>query len=129
MQSLHFERRKIDEFGFTLVDFKHLLYKENRLGNEAFILVSQAQEVWYVQDSLEKDWHIVVIMTHRYMFDVLVKEHMTEPQMEPYNGQHLDDNTFTNDEDSAWVMHGVDGEIVDVNIVEDDDVDTENDDD
>ncbi|KAA8535744.1 hypothetical protein F0562_030754 [Nyssa sinensis] len=121
--------RKIDEFGFTLVNFKHLLYKENRLGDEPFILASQAQQVWYVQDSLEKDWHIVVIMTPRDVFDVLAKEHMIEPQVEPYNGQHLDDNIFTNDEDSAWVMRAVDGATIDVNIVEDDDVDTESDDD
>ncbi|KAA8515604.1 hypothetical protein F0562_018785 [Nyssa sinensis] len=123
------EGRKIDEFGFTLVNFKHLLYKENRLGDEPFILASQAQQVWYVQDSLEKDWHIVVTMTPRDVFDVLAKEHMTEPQVEPYNDQHLDDNTFTNDEDFTWVTRGVDGATVDVNIVEDDDVDTESDDD
>ncbi|KAA8532586.1 hypothetical protein F0562_032598 [Nyssa sinensis] len=121
--------RKIDEFGFTLVNFKHLLYKENRLGDEPFILASQAQQVWYVQDSLEKDWPFVVIMTPRDVFDVLAKEHMTEPQVGPYNGQHLDDNIFTNDEDSAWVMRAVDGATIDVNIVEDDDVDTESDDD
>ncbi|KAA8517670.1 hypothetical protein F0562_015144 [Nyssa sinensis] len=90
---------------------------------------SQAQQVWYTQDSLEKDWHIVMIMTLRDVFDVLSKEHMKEPQVEPYNGQHLDDNTFTNDEDSAWVKRHVDGATVDVNIVEDDDVDTESDDD
>ncbi|KAA8544862.1 hypothetical protein F0562_019743 [Nyssa sinensis] len=66
---------------------------------------------------------------HRDVFDVLAKEHMTEPQVEPYNGQHLDDNIFTNDEDSAWVMRAVDGATIDVNIVEDDDVDTESDDD
>ncbi|KAA8517687.1 hypothetical protein F0562_015161 [Nyssa sinensis] len=119
------ERRKIDEFGFTLVNFKHLLYKENRLGDEPFILVSQAQQVWYVQDSLEKDWHIIVIMTPRDVFNVLAKEHMTEPQVEQYNGQHLDDNTFTNDEDSTWIIRGVDGATVDVNFVEDDNVDTE----
>ncbi|KAA8515669.1 hypothetical protein F0562_018720 [Nyssa sinensis] len=63
------------------------------------------------------------------VFDVLAKEHMTEPQVEPYNGQHFDDNTFTNDEDSAWVMRAVDGATIDVYIVEDDDVDTESDDD
>ncbi|KAA8525554.1 hypothetical protein F0562_007393 [Nyssa sinensis] len=58
-----------------------------------------------------------------------MEEHMIEPQVEPYNGQHLDDNIFTNDEDSAWVMRAVDGATIDVNIVEDDDVDTESDDD
>ncbi|KAA8534214.1 hypothetical protein F0562_031593 [Nyssa sinensis] len=58
-----------------------------------------------------------------------MEEHMTEPQVEPYNGQHLDDNIFTNDEDSAWVMRAIDGATIDVNIVEDDDVDTESDDD
>ncbi|KAA8519220.1 hypothetical protein F0562_013476 [Nyssa sinensis] len=117
------------ENNFSLMTSHGLNHIENQLGNEPFILASQAQQVWYVQDLLEKDWHIVVTITPRNVFDVLAKEHMTKPQVEPYNGQHLDDNTFTNDEDSAWVTRGVDGATIDVNIVEDNNVNTESDDD
>ncbi|KAA8525594.1 hypothetical protein F0562_007449 [Nyssa sinensis] len=86
--------------------------------------ITWAQAHWYVLMNFN-----AITSFREDMFDVLAKEHMTEPQVEPYNGQHLDDNIFTNDEDSAWVMRVVDGATVDVNIVEDDDVDTESDDD
>ena len=45
--------KRVDDFKFTLVNFKHLLYKDNRAGNEPFILASQAEQVWYVEDPLE----------------------------------------------------------------------------
>ncbi|KAL9432881.1 hypothetical protein AB3S75_027822 [Citrus x aurantiifolia] len=45
---------KIDEFGFTLVDL-------NRLGHKSdpFILASQATQVFYVTDQLDKRWSVV----------------------------------------------------------------------
>lgn len=63
--------KKEDEFGFTLVNFNRLLYRHNRTTDEPFILATQAQQVWYVQDSVEPDWHVVVKMMPRnsFMFD------------------------------------------------------------
>ncbi|PRQ19756.1 hypothetical protein RchiOBHm_Chr7g0220731 [Rosa chinensis] len=52
---------KQDCFEYTLVNFKHLLYKHDRVCNEPFILASQAHQVYYVPDPLEKDWLSVVI--------------------------------------------------------------------
>ena len=40
---------KRDGFGFTLVNFNHLLYTKKQISNEPFILASQAQ-VFYVND-------------------------------------------------------------------------------
>ncbi|KAL7184449.1 hypothetical protein ACSBR2_026580 [Camellia fascicularis] len=37
-------------FNFTLVNFNHLLYRDDRITNEPFILASQAEQVWYVAD-------------------------------------------------------------------------------
>ena len=53
-------RMKQDELKFTLVNFKYLLYKENRVVDEPFIIASQAEQVWYVQDPVEPDWRVVV---------------------------------------------------------------------
>ena len=46
---------KVDEFGFTLVDFMKVAYKL-----DSFILASQANHVFYVQDQLELRWSIVL---------------------------------------------------------------------
>ncbi|KAK0604849.1 hypothetical protein LWI29_020131 [Acer saccharum] len=51
--------KKHDEFSFTMVNFKHVMYKGNHLGDELFILIGQAEQVVYVQDPLEPDWFIV----------------------------------------------------------------------
>lgn len=49
-----------DPFKFTLVNFKHVLYKENRVSDEPFIIATQAEQVWYVQDPIETDWSVVM---------------------------------------------------------------------
>ena len=59
-----------DEFDFTLVNFKHLLYKTEHASNEPFILASQAQQVFYVQDPIEEDWNIVIKMKHRDLYGI-----------------------------------------------------------
>ena len=54
---------KTDEYGFTMVNFNRLGFKD-----DPFILASQA---FYVEDTIEKDWHIVVRTQPRDLFDVL----------------------------------------------------------
>ncbi|XP_062103264.1 uncharacterized protein LOC133814298 [Humulus lupulus] len=46
---------KVDELSFTLVDLKRLGYK-----SEPFILGTQAKQVFYVEDSLDSRWSIVL---------------------------------------------------------------------
>ena len=45
--------KKIDEFKMTLVNFSHLLYNDNDVLNELFILISQAKQVCYIPDPIE----------------------------------------------------------------------------
>ena len=45
--------KKIDEFKMTLVNFSHLLYNDNDVLNELFILISQAKQVCYISDPIE----------------------------------------------------------------------------
>lgn len=126
--------KKEDEFKFTLVNFKHLLYKQNRASDEPFILASQAEQVWYVQDPLEEDWHVVVKMTPRDFYDMHGKEaaqdDITCPVAEPYSDQCLDDTTYMRDEDVPWVRADVDGTTIDdvgADCVDVDDSDEEDD--
>ena len=53
---------KVDEFGFTLVDFTKMTHK-----SDIFILASQAKQVFYVQDQLDQRWSIV-LSTHQKDF-------------------------------------------------------------
>lgn len=43
---------KKDKFGFTLVNFNRLLYSNENIANEPFVLASQVEQVFYVQDAL-----------------------------------------------------------------------------
>ena len=94
---------KQDEFKFTLVNFNHLLYRENRAVDEPFILASQAEQVWYVQDPLEPDWHVVVKATSRDYFDLYSIDFsgniQAVPQVECYNSQQLDETTVVHNDD------------------------------
>ncbi|RVW62229.1 hypothetical protein CK203_061630 [Vitis vinifera] len=46
---------KMDELGFTLVDFSKIGHKSN-----PFILASQAKQVFYVEDQLDPKWSIIL---------------------------------------------------------------------
>ena len=120
--------KKHDEFSFTTVNLKHVMYKDNHLGDEPFILAGQAEQVVYVQDPLEPDRYVVLKITVRDVFDMYSKDSsytiITVPQVELYAQQQLDENAYLRDEDVDWVRQGVDGITVDANC-NDDDVDLE----
>ncbi|XP_062028723.1 uncharacterized protein LOC133744669 [Rosa rugosa] len=79
---------KLDPFNFTLVNFNRLLYRNDRVGDEPFILTSQAQQVWYAPDPSGQGWLNVV-------------------EMESKNFSHVQtDNTEENDS-SGELMDGV----------------------
>lgn len=105
--------KKEDEFGFTLVNFNRLLYRNNRVNDEPFILASQAQQVWYLQDLVEPNWHVVVKMKPRNSF-LFGNNQVIDEEVEPFGGQHLDDTTFNRDEDVTWIRSGVKGVTVEV---------------
>ncbi|KAL7202515.1 hypothetical protein ACSBR1_034064 [Camellia fascicularis] len=88
-----------DVFNFTLVNFNHLLYRDDRITNEPFILASQAEQVWYVADLLQPDWQVAVKMSQRGIFDMS----STDPQIEPYMSQQLEENIMLRDEEVGWV--------------------------
>ena len=116
---------KQDEFKFTLVNFNHLLYRENRAVDEPFILASQVEQVWYGQDPLEPDWHVVVKATSRDYFDMYSENFsgniQAVPQVEAYSSQQLDVTTVRND-DAAWVRQGMEGTTIDVTSIDEDDI-------
>ncbi|XP_039776614.1 uncharacterized protein LOC120644118 [Panicum virgatum] len=69
---------KTDQFGITSVNFKHLFNTGEKLSDEPFILASQAIQVYYVPDPIDKEWAAVVQSKPRdvYDFDNLEDEHI-----------------------------------------------------
>ena len=120
--------KKQDQLKFPMVNFNHLLYKDNQIGDEPFILAPLAEQVCYVQDLIDPNWHVVLKITVRDFFDMYFKDSSAilkiVPQVELHSHQQLDDTIYMNDKDVNWVREGVDGTTVDTNII-DDDVDME----
>ncbi|XP_060171296.1 uncharacterized protein LOC132602472 [Lycium barbarum] len=61
---------KKDELGFTSVNFSHLIHLGDREEHEPYILASQAQLVYYVDDEKEKQWSVVVHLKPRDLYDM-----------------------------------------------------------
>ncbi|KAH0644708.1 hypothetical protein KY284_032592 [Solanum tuberosum] len=110
-----------DDNGFTLVNFNHLLYTRHQLSDEPFIFASQAQQVFYVDHPMEKEWRIVVKLKPRGFYDLgedtPTIEHK-EGHMELWPEQQLDDTTFETEEDIEWVREGVPGLEIDPETLE-----------
>ncbi|CAN6692225.1 unnamed protein product [Malus baccata var. baccata] len=79
---------KTDQYGFTMVNFNQLGFKEDH-----FILASQALQAFYVEDTIEKDWHVVVRTQPRDLFDVLEDS----DAIDDYAIPNLDDRILDNE--------------------------------
>ncbi|KAK4432247.1 hypothetical protein Salat_0986800 [Sesamum alatum] len=104
---------KIDHFKFTLVNFNHVMYTGIKYSDEPYILSTQAEQVWYVDDPLEPDWKVVVKMNRRDNFDI----YSWERQAEIHAPLELDDRPIFSDHN--WVREGVETVEADDNEEED----------
>lgn len=71
---------KRDEYGFTLVNFGHLSHQGNNIGDDPYILASQASKVFYVKDFVNKGWHVVKHVKVRDALDLGVVVSVGEEQ-------------------------------------------------
>ncbi|KAL0434905.1 UNVERIFIED_CONTAM: hypothetical protein Sradi_0198400 [Sesamum radiatum] len=92
---------KIDHFKFILVNFNHVMYTGTKYSDEPYILSTQEEQVWYVDDPLEPDWKVVVKMNRRDHFDL----YSWERQTEVHAPLELDDRPIFSD--NNWVREGV----------------------
>ncbi|XP_028074364.1 uncharacterized protein LOC114276753 [Camellia sinensis] len=111
---------KQDGFGFTLVNFNHLLYTKKQNSDEPFILASQAQQVFYVNDPIEADWDVVVKMKPRDLYEVCGEQPINDGEhhneVEGFGDQGLDATSFACEEDINWVRQGEVGTTIDETI-------------
>ncbi|KAK4428407.1 hypothetical protein Salat_1140300 [Sesamum alatum] len=105
--------QKIDPFKFILVNFNHVMYTRTKYSGEPYILSTQAEQVWYVDDPLEPDWKVVVKMNRRDNFDI----YSLERQAVIHAPLELDDRPIFSDHN--WVREGVETVETDDNEEED----------
>ncbi|XP_074377068.1 uncharacterized protein LOC141718588 [Apium graveolens] len=85
-----------DPFKFILVNHKNMMYKEIQINDEPFVLATQAEQVWFIQDPIDTDCSVVMRMTGRDNFDNYTNEESTKTtritQIQPFNVQDFDKN-------------------------------------
>ena len=103
---------KKDALGFTLVNFSKLIQIGTNLLDEPFVFASQVQQVFYIEDSLQPNWHIVVRTKPRDVYEM--GDNLSfESSVEHYvqDDEMLDvDNDGT--EDFSWVRNDIDDTII-----------------
>ncbi|XP_020249261.1 uncharacterized protein LOC109826652 [Asparagus officinalis] len=91
--------KKLDNYGFTLVNFKHLAHN-----NDTFITASQAVQVFYVCDPKDMDWNVAVKLSPRDFFDVMESDDGSSSMSNPLNSDdyyavpNLDDRALDDEE-------------------------------
>ncbi|XP_042980114.1 uncharacterized protein LOC122310298 [Carya illinoinensis] len=105
---------KEDEFGFTIINFSHLVHIGSRITNDPFVLSSQVSQVFYVADERCQNWVVVVKTKPRDVYDT-GEEEVTDDDEDEYFVNEYCINT-SNDEaielgidDVVWTRNDIDG--------------------
>ena len=110
---------KRDPFGFTLVNLSKLVHTGVKSSDEPFVLASQVQQVFYVQDSLEPEWHMVVRTKARDVYDMGDDLSVASNiQLEFDQNETIEENQ-TECEEVSWTRKDIEGIHVDPKDVRD----------
>ena len=111
-----------DDFGFTLVSFNRLISTRQNISDEPFILTSQAEQVFYVEDPMDKGWHVVIRTKPRDLYEmsneVLPNDLEAHYESNPYNGERMEDDLTNTDMQLNWDRSDADGTTVEANLVD-----------
>ena len=61
---------KLDKHGLTLVNFKNLVHRGDKITDEPYVLTSQVAQVFYVKDDRDHDWACAVRTKLRNVYDI-----------------------------------------------------------
>ena len=106
---------KKDQWNFNCVNFDKLIHIGDRDEHEPYILASQAQMVYYVDDVVNKGWSVVVHLKPRDLYEMgeIVKEVY---ENEPYQDQELEKYYSNDNEYVQLATNYLDGDILDSNV-------------
>ena len=107
---------KEDEHGFKLVNLGKKAFQ-----NDPFILASQAEQVFYVEDPVDPNWHVVVKISPRDYYDLSTDDcaeealhghsYFDEASCNPACHQFT---LFDNDDHVSWMTSEVQGTEFDI---------------
>jgi hypothetical protein len=98
---------KLDKYGLTLVNFRNLVHKGDKITDEPYVLTSQVSQVYYVTDDRDPDWACALRTKPRNVYDLGLGQvddddqpsyHETEPPQLDHNHHydpHPDDIDYT----------------------------------
>ncbi|KAL4021028.1 hypothetical protein IC575_019817 [Cucumis melo] len=100
---------KVDELGFTIVDLKRIGHK-----SYSFILATQAKQVFYVQDSANPEWSMVLTSPQRTIeedfFEDEIGDMLQECGYETIKRMpNVDTPNETDDTNSTYIRHDCEG--------------------
>ncbi|TYK11037.1 transposase [Cucumis melo var. makuwa] len=100
---------KVDELGFTIVDLKRIGHK-----SDSFILATQAKQVFYVQDSTNPEWSVVLTSPQRTIeedfFEYEIGDMLQECGYETIKRMpNVDTPNETDDTNSTYIRHDCEG--------------------
>jgi hypothetical protein len=61
---------KLDKHGLTLVNFKNLVHRGDKITDEPYVITSQVSQIFYVNDDRDLDWACVVSTKPRNVYNV-----------------------------------------------------------
>jgi hypothetical protein len=61
---------RIDDYGLVFVNFNHLVHRGELITDEPYVLTSQVDQVFYVEDGRNPNWVCVVRTKPRNVYDV-----------------------------------------------------------
>lgn len=109
-----------DDYGFTLVNFNRLLSTGQNMSDEPFIFASQAEQVFYVEDPVDKGWHVVIKTKPRDLYEMSDEIHPDDleayHESELYDGERMENDFIVTDEKLNWDRVDVDGITIEANI-------------
>ncbi|KAL4033113.1 hypothetical protein IC575_006199 [Cucumis melo] len=103
---------KVDGLGFTIVDLKRIGHK-----SDSFILATQAKQVFYVQDSANPEWSVVLTSPQRTIeedfFEDEIGDMFQECGYETIKRMpNVDTPDETDDTNSTYIRHDCEGRLV-----------------
>ena len=80
---------KLDKYGLTLINFKNLVHRGDHITVEPYVLTSQVEQVFYVEDGRDPDWACVVRTKPRNVYDVGQGQGSDDEQPNYYESETL----------------------------------------
>ena len=110
---------RTDEFGFSMVNFTHLIHGGDKIMDEPYVLASQVTKVFYVEDKRHKHWYIVVKTKVRDVFDAGIGPQHEENDVYSFS-ENVPYNISTNEvvsDNLRWARDDLDGMTIDASII------------